>query len=415
MPYNNSINWGLGIPINVDYADTPNIDAFGRLRVSNPVGVFDTQLTYDLQPLLYEKIVTGAGASIAHDATNRQGLMTFASTPTGGTAYMQSYQFLRYQPGQSLIVLISFNFKGGVANCLKSAGYKSNLNGVQIELNGTAWQITLYSGTTLGNTTIAQASWNLDKMDGTGTSGITLDSTKTQILILDFQALYSGRVRVGFDIGGQYIYCHEFLNSNISLYPYIQTANLPVRVGMTCTATVNTTMTMVCASVMNEGGIDEIPHYSFSFGSTKTAANGVATYFGSIRPRATFNGITNRTIFRIVSIDILVTGNSSVYWQLCVGQALTTPTYTAINATYSAFEGDFTGTLSGTPAIIIESGYVAATNGSKSTISTSTPIAYPITLDAAGNPRDLGTLTLLVTGIGGASVMYASLTYSEER
>lgn len=67
------------------------VDAFGRLRVSNPEYVFDAQLTYDLQPLLFEQVTAQSGATVAHDSTNRCALMTFASTPTGGAAYMQSY------------------------------------------------------------------------------------------------------------------------------------------------------------------------------------------------------------------------------------------------------------------------------------------------------------------------------------
>lgn len=66
------------------FGDTAVIDAFGRLRVSAPEYVFDAQLTYDLQPLLYEQVTAQSGATITHDATNRCALMTFASTPTGG-------------------------------------------------------------------------------------------------------------------------------------------------------------------------------------------------------------------------------------------------------------------------------------------------------------------------------------------
>ena len=41
--------------------------------------------------------------------------MTFANTPTGGKSYMQSYEYLPYQPSKSQCALISFNFKEGVS------------------------------------------------------------------------------------------------------------------------------------------------------------------------------------------------------------------------------------------------------------------------------------------------------------
>jgi len=68
----------------VTIRDSANLDAFSRLRVSNPLTLFNAQFTYNLQPLLFEQITSGAGATIAHNTTNRYAAMTFAATPTGG-------------------------------------------------------------------------------------------------------------------------------------------------------------------------------------------------------------------------------------------------------------------------------------------------------------------------------------------
>ena len=113
----------------------PNVDAFSRLRVSSPSYVFDGQLTYDLQPLLFEQITAQSGATIAHDATNRMALMTFSSTPTGGKAIMQTYEHFRYTSGRSQLVFLTFNFKEGVANTLKFAGYSDGTEGIEFQLN----------------------------------------------------------------------------------------------------------------------------------------------------------------------------------------------------------------------------------------------------------------------------------------
>jgi hypothetical protein len=45
------------------------LDAFGRQKVASPKTLFDAQLTYDLQPLLYESLTSGSGASTGHDST----------------------------------------------------------------------------------------------------------------------------------------------------------------------------------------------------------------------------------------------------------------------------------------------------------------------------------------------------------
>ena len=398
--------------------DGANLDAFSRLRVSNPLILHNSQFTYDLAPIIYEQITNGTGATIAHDTTNRQALMTFSSTPTGGKAYMQSYECLPYQPGRSQLIFITFNMIAAVANTLKFAGYSDGVNGIEFQLNGTTKQFVVYSATSEGNETVVQSAWNLDKLDGAGPSGITLDITKTQILVIDIQALYVGRVRIGFDIGGQIIYCHEFLHANLASSPYIQSANLPVRCGMTCTGTVSTTMNFICSAVISEGGSEDINVFGYTFqqdsGPISVTTGG--THVLSLRPRTTFNGITNRTRVAYIDVEIYNAGNQPVQWQLCVGQAITgTTTYNNVNTTYSSSEFNVLGTLSGSPTIVIDGGYIASSGGAKSVTNTAIVSRYPITLDAAGLQRMMGTLTLKATSLSGTQTVYASIKFREIR
>lgn len=403
----------------VSIKDSANLDAFSRLRVSNPLILHNSQLTYDLAPIIYEQITNGSGATVTHDTTNRCALMTFSSTPTGGKAYMQSYEYLPYQPGRSQLAFVTFNMVAAVANTLKFAGYSDGVNGIEFQLNGTTKQFAIYSGSSNSNQTVAQSSWNLDKLDGTGASGITLDITKTQILIIDIQALYVGRVRVGFDIGGQIIYCHEFKHANLIASPYIQSANLPIRCGMTCTGTVSTTMNFICSAVISEGGSEDINVYGYTFaqdtgGSVSVGTGG--THLISLRPKTTFNGITNRTRVAFIDVEVYNAGNQAVKWELCIGQAISgTTTYNSVNSTYSSTEYNVAGTLSGSPSIIIDGGYIPASGGSKTMVNTAVISRYPITLDAAGAVRALGTLTLKATSLSATQACYASLKFREIR
>ena len=403
---------------NVAIKDSANLDAFSRLRVSNPLILFNSHLTYDLSPVILEQITNGTGATITHDSTNRCALMTFSSTPTGGKAYMQSFEYLPYQPGRSQLIFITFNMIAAVANTLKFAGYSDGVNGIEFQLNGTTKQFTIYSATSAGNETVVQSSWNLDKLDGSGPSGITLDITKTQILVIDIQALYVGRVRVGFDIGGEIIYAHEFLHANIFTNSYIQTANLPIRCGMTCAGTVSTTMKFICSAVMSEGGTEDINTFGYTF-QQSTGAISVGTggtHMMSLRPKTTFNSITNRIRVAYIDVEIYNAGNQPIYWEVCLGQAISgTTTYTDVNSTYSSVEYNTAGTLSGSPSVIIDSGYAPATGGTKATINTSIITKYPITLNAAGAVRALGTLTLKATSLSATQTVYGIIKFREIR
>lgn len=398
--------------------DSANLDAFSRLRVSNPLILFNAQFTYDLAPIILEQITNGTGATVTYDSTNRQALMTFSSTPTGGKAFMQSYEYLPYQPGRSQLIFITFDMVAAVANTLKFAGYSDGVNGIEFQNNGSVNQFVVYSASSAGNETVTQSSWNLDKLDGTGASGITLDITKTQILVIDIQALYVGRVRVGFDMGGQIIYCHEFLHANIFSSPYMQTANLPVRCGMTCTGTVSTTMNFICSAVISEGGSEDINVYGYTFqqdsGAISVGTGG--THVLSLRPKTTFAGITNRTRVAYIDVEIYNAGNQPIQWQLCIGQAISgTTTYNNVNSTYSSSEYNVLGTLSGSPAIVIDGGFVASAGGAKGVTNTAIISRYPITLDAAGLQRSLGTLTLKATSLSATQTVYASIKFREIR
>ena len=115
-------------------------------------------------------------------------------------------------------------------------------------------------------------------------------------------------------------------------------------------------------------------------------------------------------------LSVLVTGASPVYWELCLGQAISgTTTYTDNNTTYSGVEYNTAGTLSGAAAIVIDSGWVAASATVKSSTKVDIETKYPITLDAAGVARSLGTLSVVVTGIGGSSACRVAVQWKELR
>lgn len=388
--------------------DTAASDAFSRLRVSQPEAVFDSSFEYSLSPLLWEATATGTGAAVTHDATNRCATLTFADTPTANQVRMQTYAYHRYQPGRSHLVFVTFNLLGGVAGVTKYVGYSDADNGVELQLTGSELSWNLKSNTDKGDLKVVQADWNMDRLDGTGPSGVTLDVTKTHIAVISLQWLGVGRVQVGFDLGGVVVYCHEFLHANLETVPYMQSANLPVRAGMTSAGTVSASMRLICASVISEGGQHELRGFTFQQEFAVTAASGARTLVGQLRPAATFNSITNRTQLVIEELDALVTGNNPVLIELCLGQAVTGASFSPVG-TYSTAEFSTAGTLSGSPAIVASAIYVAASAQAKGSAAENQHSRYPITLDAAGAARDLGTITILATGLGGSSACRVNL------
>jgi hypothetical protein len=77
---------------------------------------------------------------------------------------------------------------------------------------------------------IPQSQFNLDKMDGTGISGINLDLTKMQMFYLDYSWYGAGFIRWGFrGNNGDVIYAHKLMNNNVNYEAYMRSGNLPAR------------------------------------------------------------------------------------------------------------------------------------------------------------------------------------------
>jgi hypothetical protein len=235
------------------------VDSFGRLRVTSPYTLFDSQSRFAADAQY--SYVTATGGSTSYN-TNKSSVDLAVTTASGSTALAQSFRVFPYQPGKGLLTLQTFNMAAAKTNLVQRVGYYSAYNGVYLEQgsNGVTFVVRTYTSGSVSNSRyVTQADWNGDKLNGTGPSGVTLDLTKTQILWFDFEWLGVGNVRCGFVVNGQFIVCHTFQNANIGTNVYMQTAILPLRFEITNTGTTASasTLQMICSSVQSEGGYEQ--------------------------------------------------------------------------------------------------------------------------------------------------------------
>jgi hypothetical protein len=344
-----------------------NTDAFGRLRVSQPYTLFDSQNRYAKDPQFDESLTTGGTATFV---TNESSVDMAVTTSSGSRVIRQTFRSFPYQPGKGLLVLATFVMNAKKANLRQRVGYFNTDNGVFLQLANTGEpQFVLRtntSGTPSDARTVAQSSWNGDKLNGTGASGITLNLTKAQILWMDFEWLGVGSVRCGFIIDGQYIICHTFNNANDIDKVYMTTAILPVRYEIENTAATASasTLTQICSSVVSEGGYDQraIPRWA--------------------RRATTLTGVTT-TYVPIVSIRLKSTSLGavvlpSVYHAIPIGSILDyevalikNPTLTgaswASNSTNVELDVAATALTGGT---IVDLDYVSGSNQGSGVVST---------------------------------------------
>ena len=80
------------------------------------------------------------------------------------------------------------------------------------------------------DTRIPQYAWNIDRCDGTGPSGFSLNLAKNQMMYIDYSWYGAGFIRFGFrGADGNIIYCHKILNNNVNQLAYMRSGNLPAR------------------------------------------------------------------------------------------------------------------------------------------------------------------------------------------
>lgn len=248
------------------------VDAFGRMRTSSPLTLFDSFHRYQDNG----KIGTANSAFdsyVEHNA-NSSSIICHVGTSNGAYVYRESNRVFAYQPGKSLQILQTYVMAPAQTGLRQRYGYFGVDNGVFIEQDGHNLYFVIRNRTngTIHENRVAQADWNVDTMDGTNTgawtegppvqnrnpSRLKLDMSKAQIMFLDIEWLGLGTVRCGFVINGIFIHCHSFHHSNILTAPYMGTACLPVRAEIQNTANTgnSSNLRIVCTSVISEGGYE---------------------------------------------------------------------------------------------------------------------------------------------------------------
>ncbi len=253
------------------------LDAFGKLRVSMPNTLLDIRFPAN-------SAASGANANFLKNGlqictkSNGSYSATYEKSKAiisgSGTGYYisQSRNYVAYQPGKSLLFMSSgvinpsntnFTSRLGIFDneFTTSASYPTVNNGVFFEYSGGVASVNVKNDSL---TSISQTSWNIDKMNGSGVSGLNLDFTKTQLFVIDMEWLGVGRVRFGFYAYGRIHYCHQITHINVLTSPYTNNINLPICYSLHSTNAGggSGSVRQICSTIISEGGYNPVgrPH-----------------------------------------------------------------------------------------------------------------------------------------------------------
>lgn len=345
-------------PVPITGSDTMSGDAFGRFRVSQPFTIFDSKLLHDDAPLLWdESLETGSGISSAHSVDTASVTLT-STLDTAGKFTRQTFMRFNYQPGKSQQIFMTFvlDNSGGGTGVHRRVGYFDDENGIFLYDNEGTVSVVRRSFATGSavDTEVAQSSWNIDPMDGTGPSGITVDWSKSQILVIDFEWLGVGRVRMGLNIDGIMYPIHEFLNANTLDVVYMSTPNLPLRYQIETEATsAASSLECICSTVISEGGFSPLGglHYDSTAG-THVDANVDGTIYAVVGIRLQAAKLDQTILMESVSL-LETAGNNNVEWLLLMNPTVAgTFTYSNVtNTSVQTAKGATANTVTGGTAI----------------------------------------------------------------
>jgi hypothetical protein len=383
----------------VSIADSANLDSFGRLRMSSPKTMFDGKMIDSSQNIIFDSSWNNGGRLIY---LPNESSMSMDVSLANSFVKRQTHYFAQYQPGKSLLGLASFYFGLTIpVGAYKRVGMFDDSEGIFFEQTSTGlrWRIESLSAP---DVSVSQNNWNIDKLDGTGPSGFTLNMNNTNILLLDIEWLGVGRVRVGFVINGLIVYCHQFTQSLQSVY--IKSPYLPIRyeIGTTTLQTFDVSMKQICCSVISEGGYEPLGLLASYLNETSINLNDT-TYTPVISAR--LRNPYQKGEFKPLFFDLAGGGGTTLFFKVLRNATLTGPTTWKNVNDYSEVDVSSTGVTGGLTMI---TGFVINSNRLQITDVPDNLLVFQSNINGVAD-----IFTVVVKSSNGNKTVNTSLTWQE--
>ena len=391
-------------------------DAFGRMRVSNPLTLFESFHRFADNGKISQ--ANSVNANTVHDP-NAGLIKCNINTSSGEYVYRESNKVMAYQPGKSLQILQTFVMNPPKANLVQRFGYFGNNNGFFLEQSNSDIYFVKRSSSNgmIVETRVPQSQWNVDTMQGSVNSSpshLTLDLTKAQILFTDIEWLGVGTARTGFVVNGQFIHCHSWHHANIIDSTYMTTACLPVRAEIfnRGTTSSNSTLKIICTTVISEGGYSLRSAKQRSVGQNPANAISLAvagTYYPLVSIRLNPAYIDGIVVPRNVSVLPTLQGNYR--YKVIVGATINGAVWTDYASdSIVQYNSNTSATMTG--GTDVASGYVVTTAQSTGTVNLD-PELFRYQLERNSFTNTPTTLTLAITSDGATDAACGSMDWEE--
>ncbi len=313
--------------------------AFGDIDSAQLTPIVDIQFTNNVNSYRTSTFLTGSGTVTSSPP--------FAVVQSGAainsSAALTTDAVVPYRAGQGNIYTFGAVFATGVTGNTQLAGAGGTANGLFFGFNGTAFGIDRRSNGV--DNWVAQNSWNVDPMNGTGTSRMTLNPVLGNLYKIQREWLGFGNINFFIEnpATGLFVLVHRIQYPNSATVPSTLQPSAPLYISSTNT-TNNTNISIQTPGIAGfvEGLNNQIGNL-FSFNNTKNIST-IETCVFNLKNNTTFNGVVNSKRIQVLNFSVSTTTRVNNIFLRLNATIGGTPVYTNINTTQSCASTDTSGT-----------------------------------------------------------------------
>jgi len=202
------------------------------------------------------------------------------------------------------------------------------------------------AGVASTTTAVAQTAWNIDRMDGTGPSGMTLDPTKGNVYQIRYQWLGFGMILFYIEDSesGELCEVHQIKFANSNITPSIQNPTLPICM-LAKNTTNNTDMVIKSSSLAGfvEGMDSELgPLHAAS--NTDLDVGTTEVPILSVRSKVVFQSVINRVVDRVQTFTVSTDAVNIIKCRVLVDPLLVGSSWSDVSSDTSVSQKDIAAT-----------------------------------------------------------------------
>ena len=317
------------------------ISSFGEVKTITPEPQIELSYKYGINKYLLNTEITGNASITTEDAQAKMIVQN-----TGDKVVLTSKKFAKYYAGQGINARFGWVSEDITSGVRELVGYGTENDGVFIGSDGTEFATFRKKDGVL--VTEPRSVFSVDKLDGTGPSGVTIDITKGNVYQIQFQWHGYGILKfyVQKPRTGKFLLFHVMEYTNLFSTVSVTNPVFPFYASIE-NITNNTTQTMKlggCA-IFNEGVIKPLGPRHFKFFTKDNLDKNIETHIVSFRNRTSINGINNASQFFLTFINFYHDNRRAARITFYKDSVLANPGWVQYDATDSIIETSDTATV----------------------------------------------------------------------